>query len=343
MEVSNIPLISIIIPIYNVAPYLPRCIDSILRQTHTNIEVILVNDGSTDASGNICDEYARMDGRVQVIHQKNSGVSAARNTGIDAASGEWFGFIDSDDWIEPQMYEKLWQTATVNNGLVSFCGTVIHLNDTEEGKQYCIFPDLPPRISKQQYFEYGLLNISFAASACTMLFNRKVFNEDKAIRFDITIRHWEDYFLVAQCLKKVEWFAYIPQAMYHYCKREDSASESFLNQKMLNDASQVYTSIIEMFKPASRYIAHLIQLQYATLVISWLLRTSTTHGYDATLISQLRKKVYRCAFTYLFSNKINIKPKLVYLSVMLCPKLAKTLWNILKNCIKISHKNNGGN
>lgn len=100
-------MISVIVPVYKVEPFLHRCIDSILNQTYQNLEIILVDDGSPDRCGSICDEYAQRDSRVKVIHQKNSGVSAARNNGLDAASGKYVAFIDADDWIEPWAYEKL--------------------------------------------------------------------------------------------------------------------------------------------------------------------------------------------------------------------------------------------
>ena len=97
--------ISIIVPVYNAEKYLDQCIQSILNQTHTNIELILVNDGSKDLSEEICLSYEKLDDRVKFINQSNSGVSVARNSGIDYASGTYIGFVDSDDWIHPQMYE----------------------------------------------------------------------------------------------------------------------------------------------------------------------------------------------------------------------------------------------
>ena len=96
--------ISVIVPVYNVEEYLPRCVDSILAQTYENLEVILVDDGTKDASDRICDDYAARDPRVRVIHKENGGLSSARNAGIDIATGEYLAFVDSDDWIEPEMY-----------------------------------------------------------------------------------------------------------------------------------------------------------------------------------------------------------------------------------------------
>ena len=100
--------ISIIIPVYNCAPYVDRCIRSVMAQTHRDLEIICVDDGSTDGSGTILDELSREDGRIRVIHQENAGVSAARNAGIDMASGELFTFVDGDDTIEPDMYENMY-------------------------------------------------------------------------------------------------------------------------------------------------------------------------------------------------------------------------------------------
>ena len=104
---SEPPKVSIIVPIYNVEQYLRRCIDSLLAQTYTNIEIVLVDDGSPDNCGDICDEYAQTDTRIKVIHKKNCGLSAARNSGIEAVSGEWVTFIDSDDWLETDAIECL--------------------------------------------------------------------------------------------------------------------------------------------------------------------------------------------------------------------------------------------
>ncbi|HEY8803664.1 MAG TPA: glycosyltransferase, partial [Clostridium sp.] len=102
------PLISIIVPIYKVEVYIRNCVDSILNQTYKNLEIILVDDGSPDNCGNICEEYSSKDKRIKVIHKKNGGLSSARNAGLDIASGEYIGFIDSDDWIEGDMYESLY-------------------------------------------------------------------------------------------------------------------------------------------------------------------------------------------------------------------------------------------
>ena len=116
------PKISIIVPVYNVEKYLRKCIDSILNQTFKDFELILIDDGSTDESGKICDEYNLKDNRIKVIHKENGGLSSARNAGLDIAQGEYIGFVDSDDWIELDMYEELYKICKENDTDVGIVG-----------------------------------------------------------------------------------------------------------------------------------------------------------------------------------------------------------------------------
>ena len=114
-------MISIIVPVYKVEPYIHQCIRSILNQTYRDIEILLIDDGSTDKCGEICEEYARIDSRIQVFHTENKGLSAARNLGLMEAKGEYIGFVDSDDWIEPDMYESLLRQLGESEADISAC------------------------------------------------------------------------------------------------------------------------------------------------------------------------------------------------------------------------------
>lgn len=114
--------ISVIVPIYNIEKFLPRCLDSILSQTYRNLEIILVDDGSIDCSGEIADQYEKKDSRIKVIHQVNSGVSVARNRGLDHATGDYIGFVDGDDYVEPDMYETLMQIINEHHVDIAHCG-----------------------------------------------------------------------------------------------------------------------------------------------------------------------------------------------------------------------------
>ena len=107
---KDVPLISVVVPVYKVEPYVRQCIDSILAQTYSNLDIILVDDGSPDKCPEICDDYAKQDGRIRVIHKPNGGLSSARNAGIDIARGEYIAFIDSDDYVSETYIEQLWYT-----------------------------------------------------------------------------------------------------------------------------------------------------------------------------------------------------------------------------------------
>lgn len=120
-EIFGNPLITIVVPIYNVERFLRSCIESILVQSYKNLEIILVNDGSTDSCGEICDEYEKTDARIHVIHQVNKGLSEARNAGIDSAKGEYIAFIDSDDYIDDNYVERLFRALVENDAEISVC------------------------------------------------------------------------------------------------------------------------------------------------------------------------------------------------------------------------------
>lgn len=132
------PELSVIVPVYKVEPYLPKCVDSILMQTFRDFELILIDDGSPDNCGAICEQYAARDDRIKVIHQANAGVSAARNAGLNIASGDYIGFVDSDDWIEPEMYATMLAVAKEKQVDVVICG--IQYTDVDFVKQT---PSLP--------------------------------------------------------------------------------------------------------------------------------------------------------------------------------------------------------
>lgn len=180
---------SVIIPIYNSEKYLHRCIDSVLAQTAAEFELILIDDGSVDKSGDICREYQKKDGRVKYIKKENAGVSAARNTGIEAATGEYIGFVDSDDEICPDMYEILLSLAGSTGADVVICdATTVYSNgQTEE--------DTLPGVPSGKLMNKGDIKpehfIYMAGSACRCIYNKALF-EDKNVRFPAGIKLSED-------------------------------------------------------------------------------------------------------------------------------------------------------
>lgn len=212
------PLISVIVPVYNVEPYLRRCADSILAQTFADFELILVDDGSPDNCGAICDEYARTDSRVHVIHQQNGGLSAARNSGIEWAfansSSEWLSFIDSDDWVHKEYLELLYNAAMSNRTEVSMCWMQYIdscVKDSEIGEysqEDLSFEDLFCKETK------GLSVVS----ACAKLYSKRLF---ASIRFPRNKLN-EDLFTTYRVLSKVDRITLISPELYYYYMSDDS-------------------------------------------------------------------------------------------------------------------------
>lgn len=156
------PLISIVVPVYNVKQFLTKCLNSIISQTYSNLEIIVVDDGSTDGSATICDDYAKKDKRISVIHKENGGLASARNAGIDVAKGTYIGFVDSDDYIEPYMYEKLLQAILKYSCNIAVCGINYVFDDGEviakaniEPEQFFEFPRAIEEMNTFRLFDMG--------------------------------------------------------------------------------------------------------------------------------------------------------------------------------------------
>jgi glycosyltransferase involved in cell wall biosynthesis len=182
-------LISVIVPVYKVEKYLPQCVDSILAQTYRNLEIILVDDGSPDSCPKICDEYAKKDGRVRVIHQKNAGVSAARNAGLDCAQGEYIGFVDWDDWIDAAMFQRLLALLKTYHTSIAICSFTQYIHSRNENK---VLERSPKRqipkgvVTSDEAIQKIILSVDpvFCGSLCNKLFSADLFNSPPLIRLD---------------------------------------------------------------------------------------------------------------------------------------------------------------
>ena len=173
------PLITVIIPVYNIMEYLPRCVHSVIAQTYKNLQIILVDDGSTDGTAQLCDELAAEDPRISVYHKENGGSSSARNLGLGKAQGEYIGFVDSDDHIEADMYEKLY-TGMIKSG--AYIAQVGRDEIDEEGNampDICIPPKKATLYSNEEFLKELLLHKG-DCSFCTKLFKKEVFENRKA-------------------------------------------------------------------------------------------------------------------------------------------------------------------
>lgn len=204
------PIISIIVPVYNVEKYLDRCIKSILDQTFTNFELLLINDGSTDSSGKICDMYAQKDNRIIVRHKKNQGVSVARNLGIDLSKGKYIVFIDSDDWIEKKYLEEMYSKVVEMKVSLLITGYVEDKNGVTKN---------PFKISQERIYDKKNIQLEFLKQEKFMwTIYDKFFSKDLIgdNRFDNKLKIAEDMYFFWNVLKKVDNVGYMPLYKYHY-------------------------------------------------------------------------------------------------------------------------------
>lgn len=208
------PLISVIVPVYKVEKYLARCVESIRSQTHENLEIILVNDGSPDRCGEMCDALAAEDSRIRVVHKENGGLSSARNAGLDVMTGDYVGFVDSDDWIEPDMYGTLLRLISTSGLRIAACGMVA---DHRDGRSFYTNPAWPTDRREAVFtLEEALVELTkhekITNSVCDKLFHRSVF---ESIRMTVGTVN-EDFEIMPHCLEKAGGAACTPAPMYHY-------------------------------------------------------------------------------------------------------------------------------
>ncbi len=209
------PVISIIVPVYKVEKYLPACIDSILAQTFRDFELILVDDGSPDGCPALCDAAAERDERVRVIHQKNGGLSAARNAGLDIARGEWIGFVDSDDLIEVDMYEALYCVAQEHHADLAFCALLTVDEENRPIGTICEWTKLEVLNRNQAIARIASTTLHVAWNK---LYRRRIF---ETLRFPVG-RLNEDSFVAPAVLEQVRTAVYVPQQYYHYRQHDSS-------------------------------------------------------------------------------------------------------------------------
>ncbi len=242
---KNKGLISVIIPVYNVEKYLRECVDSVLGQTYKNYEIILVDDGSTDASGKICDEYATEFSQVSVIHKENGGLSDARNTGFVHSSGEYVYFLDSDDFIVPEAFEKLILLALKEQSDFVFFDAV---SFEDKNNDY----NIPQNYARKKQYETAngnsvleklIVNKDFHSAVQMYLYNKK-FLEDNNLTF-ISGCVYEDIFFSYQAFCLAERVSHLWEKLYYRRYREDSIMTSKKSEKYFSSICKIYESIVE--------------------------------------------------------------------------------------------------
>ena len=237
-------MISIIVPVYNVEKYLERCIESLINQTYQNIEIILIDDGSSDNCGEICDKYAKVDSRIKVIHQVNSGVSVARNAGLMAAKGEYIGFIDSDDFVNSDMYETL-LTSMIKNDCDIAIGGYDYVDETgtisrpynEKGTEILSRHDtLYKQFDIEPTIRFGVVN---------KLYKSELIDD---IKFPEDLKSGEDGVFLYEYLKKISKAAFVHKPLYKNVERQGSATHGGLASESLRDALYVHKKMAEDVK-----------------------------------------------------------------------------------------------
>lgn len=315
---NKMELITIIVPVYNVEGYICKCIDSILCQTYKNLEIILVDDGSPDRCGEICDEYAKRDMRIRVIHKENGGLSDARNTGIESATGDYIAFVDSDDYIAPDMYEKLYNAVKVNSADMSICSFhCVNENGDPIECQNMYNPISNSVLSGIEVFEGKLAENQYWywVVAWNKLYKSSLFDN---IRFPVGKQH-EDEFVAHHIYSIARKVACCGNKMYYYVKRADSIMSKKYTYKRL-DACEAFLDRAEMglkYKLSPKAITFFIN-QFCDVLFS---------SYDKLdkkdeLVKQRRKMLmwqYRRLYCRLMSVGFRMKHKIKFLLMSISP------------------------
>lgn len=276
-------MISVIVPVYNVVPYLRKCLDSIVGQTYRDLEVLVIDDGSTDGSGKICDEYRR-DERIKVFHTENRGLSSARNLGLDESQGEWIGFVDSDDWIEPDMYECLMDRALETGADVVECGYIKEYLSSNE------------RISAKEELLYGnkavkaLIMGKFHGMVWNKIWKKDLFNNV----FFPSGQAFEDVATTYRLLANATVTG-ISTYSYHYLKRSSGITQCHNTQNLVDywkSHKDRYDNLVDLVDDETR----IKLLRFCALAISrtwvWYIRCNESSEKITEMSGFAREKMH---------------------------------------------------
>ena len=267
MAMDARPLISVIVPVYKVEAYLGRCVDSLLNQTYDNMEIILVDDGSPDNSGKICDDYATRDARVRVIHKENGGLSSARNAGIDVARGEFLGFVDSDDWVDEHTYEWLLDMALAED-LKLVCAGRYDFSSWTGEKTVGLCPAKREVISGEELAKRIFRWENVDSAAGDKLYHRSLFQE---IRYPLGVVS-EDIPVTYRLALKAEKVGMLDRPVYYYFHRDGSITTAAFTPRAFQPSAHteaILSDIQETYPALSDYAAsfHVSHLGYVCMIM----------------------------------------------------------------------------
>lgn len=302
-------LISVIIPVYNVEKYLERCLRSVINQTYKNLEIILVDDGSTDNSGNICDVYKENDNRIKVIHKTNGGLSSARNAGLDIAGGDYIGFVDSDDWIELNMYEYLYSLLQdYPSAQLSQCDSIIVKNENKKWRQPKEIIQLWNRNTMLNYF-FRLSGEKSNTSVWNKLIRKSILKD-----FSFVYTICEDVEASYEFYKRATNMVVSNQILYHYYMCNQGITRGRFKLRDL-DYLDVMDRIVEKTKKDfPQYIEHAEfyrkRANY-TLFLKMVLRGFDKKNYELNHIYKRLKYEIKRDYKILLRGKMPFNRKLI--------------------------------
>ena len=318
--------ISVIVPVYNVEQYLERCVDSIINQTYKNLEIILVNDGSTDNSGQLCDELAKKDDRIRVIHKKNGGVSETRNLGIRESNGNYVTFIDSDDVVSVKMIEELYSNL-IDNGADLSIGNVIHNYNTNNVVFDNSNNDILLWNNEEALKEFLKAKItSFYPVA--KLFKKNIISD---LKFNVDFKLAEDAMFITEILlEKDLTVVYSFKDIYAYCHRGESATTS-INSNTVFDTIKVYDIILPKIKKKYPDLKRYVELRknWANFEVFDKLILSSNPLFNEER-KYLKNKIISSRSEILKENLFTLNRKISLLALSLSEYLYKKLLLVRK-------------
>lgn len=307
-------LVSIVVPIYNVEQYLARCINSIINQTYRNLEIILVDDGSPDLSGKICDEFAEIDSRIKVIHKQNGGASSARNTGIDVSSGVYICFIDSDDYIKETYVEKLYDAITSTSSDIAVCN---HYRQTKDNLYMKLpYSDMVKTDRDSDFFYYLCIDFN-ACVPWNKLFKASII-KDNSIRFLHGIFPGEDNIFCMEYASKAHCATYISDFLYFYV---DSDTSICKKSEMISfyDNYKLQIPIYRNLMSYSPNINFKVCCKIRLFIISCCLLYDNKKYNLKNDVSSYKKNIRQNLFTFISYKFMSVKHKFRTLLMIVSP------------------------
>ena len=319
-ELNRQPIVSIIIPVFNTEKYLADTIDSVLNQTYKKLEIILVDDGSTDNSGAICYEYAEKDGRLKVFHIPNGGVAKARNLGIEHASGDYIIFVDSDDIVHPRYVESLLELGMKNHTPLAKCRYVSETNCDLKSfldTNYDLKNHSERIVTINEYRYQGY----YSQSSCVcVLYSRALIQNN---RFDISLRYGEDTVFFAEILNKARCFSYLDETLYWYRKNPLSATQVFTQRRY--DEILARRKVIEVFKNESKDFVRECNAALARRSMVIFHDAIRANYSDKLFLHKVWQESFRVRKSYLTSHIVGTKMKMKFAFYVYSPRLAEII------------------